>query len=171
MPLRRWLMNAMSFHCRGLARDAARERARLQQPAAGDAVPIGSIAAAEADAAEAFDRAWALAIVNQAYAQVQADLATHGRAIEDEVMRMHVIDGMPYEAVASALGIPRGDCFNAARHDLNLNGAVDGADIGILLAFWGAVSPAFPRADINGDGTVNGADLGLLLANWGPCPQ
>jgi hypothetical protein len=33
------------------------------------------------------------------------------------------------------------------------------------------VSPAFPRADINRDGNVNGADLGLLLANWGPCGQ
>ncbi len=28
-----------------------------------------------------------------------------------------------------------------------------------------------PRADINRDGNVNGADLGLLLANWGPCGQ
>ena len=53
--------------------------------------------------------------------------------------------------------------------DLNPNGAVDGADLGALLAFWGPVSPAFPRADINGDGTVNGADLGLLLSLWGPC--
>ena len=29
---------------------------------------------------------------------------------------------------------------------------VSGADLGALLAFWGSVSPAFPRADINGDG-------------------
>jgi len=55
--------------------------------------------------------------------------------------------------------------------DLNLNGIVDGGDLGILLAFWGAVSPAFPRADINGDGLVNGADLGIVLAFWGPCPN
>ena len=53
--------------------------------------------------------------------------------------------------------------------DLNPNGAVDGADLGALLAFWGPVSPAFPRADINGDGNVNGADLGVLLSVWGPC--
>ena len=55
--------------------------------------------------------------------------------------------------------------------DLNLNGIVDGGDLGVLLAFWGTVSPAFPRADINRDGVVNGADLGLLLAFWGPCPN
>jgi hypothetical protein len=55
--------------------------------------------------------------------------------------------------------------------DLNLNGIVDGGDLGVLLAFWGTVSPAFPRADINGDGLVNGADLGTLLSFWGPCPN
>ena len=30
-------------------------------------------------------------------------------------MRMHVIDGMPYDTVADALGLTRADCFNAAR--------------------------------------------------------
>jgi hypothetical protein len=57
-------------------------------------------------------------------------------------------------------------CIDA---DLNPNGIVNGADLGALLAFWGPVSPAFPRADINGDGNVNGADLGILLSLWGPC--
>ena len=55
--------------------------------------------------------------------------------------------------------------------DLNLNGIVEGGDLGVLLAFWGTVSPAFPRADINSDGLVNGADLGILLAFWGTCPN
>ena len=65
-------------------------------------------------------------------------------------------------------GIP---CSPCSACDLNPTGIVDGADLGALLAFWGPVSPAFPRADINRDGNVNGADLGLLLANWGPCGQ
>jgi hypothetical protein len=65
-------------------------------------------------------------------------------------------------------GIPCSACY---AFDLNPTGIVDGADLGALLAFWGPVSPAFPRADINRDGNVNGADLGLLLANWGPCGQ
>ena len=62
-------------------------------------------------------------------------------------------------------------CISCSAFDLNPTGIVDGADLGALLAFWGPVSPAFPRADINRDGNVNGADLGLLLANWGPCGQ
>ena len=62
-------------------------------------------------------------------------------------------------------------CSTCSRYDLNLNSTIDGADLGILLAFWGPVSTAFPRADLNADSRVDGADLGILLANWGPCPN
>jgi len=51
--------------------------------------------------------------------------------------------------------------------DLNADGVVNGADLGLLLGAWGTANPV---ADINGDGTVNGADLGLLLGAWGACP-
>lgn len=52
--------------------------------------------------------------------------------------------------------------------DLNGDGVVNGADLGMLLAGWGdcTESPCCP-ADLNGDGVVNGADLGTVLANWG----
>jgi hypothetical protein len=53
--------------------------------------------------------------------------------------------------------------------DLFVDGQVNGADLGALLAFWGPVNPALPSADINRDGNVNGADLGYLLNAWGPC--
>ena len=49
--------------------------------------------------------------------------------------------------------------------DLNGDGEVNGADLGILLAAWGGGG----AADINGSGTVDGADLGILLAAWGSC--
>jgi hypothetical protein len=26
------------------------------------------------------------------------------------------------------------------------------------------------RSDLNGDGQVNGADLGIMLSKWGACP-
>lgn len=48
--------------------------------------------------------------------------------------------------------------------DLNLDGIVDGADIGIVLAGWGGDMP--PGADANRDGILDGADLGILLAGW-----
>jgi hypothetical protein len=62
-------------------------------------------------------------------------------------------------------------CAPPCTSDLTANGVVDGADLGVQLAFWGPRNPVFPQADINGDGVVNGADLGLLLSNWGPCGQ
>ncbi len=52
--------------------------------------------------------------------------------------------------------------------DLNASGVIDGADLAILLAFWGPVG-LFPAADIDGSGSVDGADLATLLAGWGPC--
>ena len=55
------------------------------------------------------------------------------------------------------------DCCPA---DLNCDGVVNGADLGILLGDWG--QKGVP-GDITGDGPVNGADLGILLGAWGPC--
>jgi hypothetical protein len=63
---------------------------------------------------------------------------------------------------ATALGIVNvtPGCVAA---DLNCDGAVNGTDLGILLAQLGTGGPA----DLNRDGTVNGDDLGQLLGAWG----
>jgi hypothetical protein len=55
--------------------------------------------------------------------------------------------------------------------DLYVDGFVNGADLGALLAYWGPVTgtPASRATDINRDGVVNGSDLGILLSNWGAC--
>ncbi len=47
--------------------------------------------------------------------------------------------------------------------DLDGDGRVDGADLGLLLAGWGSADPTL---DLDGDGSVGGGDLGLLLAAW-----
>ena len=46
--------------------------------------------------------------------------------------------------------------------DLNGDGAVDGAELGLLLIGWNTSGPG----DINNDGVVDGADLGLLLIGF-----
>jgi hypothetical protein len=51
--------------------------------------------------------------------------------------------------------------------DLNQDGTVNGADLGLLLGSWGACPGC--AADLNADGVVNGADLGLMLGSWGAC--
>jgi hypothetical protein len=50
--------------------------------------------------------------------------------------------------------------------DLDGNGVVNGADLGFMLAAWGAC-PAPCPADLDGNGQVDGADLSALLAAWG----
>jgi len=61
------------------------------------------------------------------------------------------------------------DPFPQKNIDLNLDGVVDGADLGLLLLAWGpdgALSPA----DFDNEGGVNGEDLGTMLLAWGTCP-
>ncbi|MFU8830386.1 MAG: GC-type dockerin domain-anchored protein, partial [Phycisphaerales bacterium] len=48
--------------------------------------------------------------------------------------------------------------------DVNGDGAVDLADLNLVLANFGTNNPA---GDANGDGVVDLADLNLVLANFG----
>jgi hypothetical protein len=57
------------------------------------------------------------------------------------------------------------DACELARGDLNLDGIVNGADLAVLLAFWGV--PGAPIGDLDADGVVAGADLAIMLSNWG----
>lgn len=83
------------------------------------------------------------------------------------------------EAAAVGVSVKHyGPCRSESRNpaDLDGNGIVDGADLGILLGGWGDCPPtvicppdiAPPAADgmPAGDGVVDGADLGLLLGSW-----
>ncbi|MFO0875307.1 MAG: hypothetical protein U0575_15240 [Phycisphaerales bacterium] len=49
--------------------------------------------------------------------------------------------------------------------DINGDGFVDGADLGVLLGEWGPCPGC--RSDLDENNIVDGADLGLLLGDWG----
>ncbi len=51
--------------------------------------------------------------------------------------------------------------------DLNDDGIVDGADLGLMLGAWGLCTDDPCLGDLTGDGLVDGADLGLLLGEFG----
>lgn len=55
----------------------------------------------------------------------------------------------------------------ACTGDINWDGAVNGADLGLMLSSWGSCPGC--AEDLNYDGTVNGLDLGMLLGTWGSC--
>lgn len=64
-------------------------------------------------------------------------------------------------------GTINGSVVSFAPGDLNQDGAVNGADLGLLLAAWGPCGDcADCPADLDGDCAVTGADLGVLLSNW-----
>ena len=56
-------------------------------------------------------------------------------------------------------------CDGICEGDLNLDGEVDGGDLGLLFAAWGVCPPAsFCGADLDRNGRVDGTDLGLMLS-------
>ena len=62
--------------------------------------------------------------------------------------------------------------YGVARHipmaDLNCDGAVNGADIGVLFGSFGSIGTTSYQspADLNRDGVVNSADLAMLLGDF-----
>lgn len=54
-------------------------------------------------------------------------------------------------------------CPPVADADLDGDGRIDAADLGILLSVWGQFHP---KADLDFDGEVGAGDLSILLAQW-----
>lgn len=56
--------------------------------------------------------------------------------------------------------------------DIYRDAIVNGADLAVLLSYWGPATsaPGSQACDLNKDGSVNGADLSYVLSFWGPCP-
>jgi hypothetical protein len=79
----------------------------------------------------------------------------------------HVAVGVPGAGTA-AQGSVRTHAFAPSPRtpDLNGDGIVGGADLGILLGKFGNVFGGGPE-DLNYDDRIDGADLGILLGAWG----
>lgn len=74
------------------------------------------------------------------------------------------VDGAPDSVTAVTIGP---DSRQVCLGDMDGSGAVNAADLALLLGRWGP-NPDHP-ADLNEDGQVGPADLALLLGAWGPC--
>ncbi len=56
-----------------------------------------------------------------------------------------------------------------AQGDLNLDGAVNAADLAILLGAWGSsacAGSACCAPDLTNDGVIDAADIAVLLGQW-----
>ena len=76
---------------------------------------------------------------------------------EPRAVDFALIDGDQFVVVSAGV--------TACPGDLDGNGAVDGADLTILLGNWGGDG----TGDLDGSGSIDGADLTILLGNWGLC--
>jgi hypothetical protein len=85
---------------------------------------------------------------------LSSDLAFAPRVTDGDGNGVATVDAGAYESPALACGT-----------DLTCDGAVDGADLAVLLGAWGpCASPC--SADLDGSGAVDGADLAVLLGSW-----
>lgn len=103
MRMRRWLMNGLLLHARGVARDRVRQVRREGAPL--DAAI--TVADGSASAEDAYHRAWALALLSEACASVEAMLVAEGRDRAWTVFRRHAIDGRSYGELEPELGLGR----------------------------------------------------------------
>ena len=70
--------------------------------------------------------------------------------------------GTSYGVIPDSMWTHGGSLTSPA--DLDGDGYVDGADLGLLILGWGQPGPS----DLNGDGDTDGEDFGLLLLAWAP---
>jgi DNA-directed RNA polymerase specialized sigma24 family protein len=110
MPLRRWVMNAMALHCKGLQRDIARAAGRHT-----DATDIEEVPSSSARAERAFDRAWAVSIAQRAFWIAHADSESRGRPQDALAFRLHAVDELPHEKIAQQLGITAAQSAHACK--------------------------------------------------------
>jgi DNA-directed RNA polymerase specialized sigma24 family protein len=99
LPLRRWMLNGLVFHARGVLRDRARENART------DGAPPEALLSNTPDAERAFERAWALALVEAACRTAHTALAADGRARAYDCFHRHFFDGVSYAQLAVECGL------------------------------------------------------------------
>lgn len=111
-PLRRWMMNGMLLHARGIVRDRARARERSSLDAA---TLDAALSSPERGAQEAFESAWAMTMLDEACREVQDAFDDDGRAQAFEIFRRHVIDGKSYPVIAADLGVDAVRCATEVR--------------------------------------------------------
>ncbi len=108
---------------------------------------------------------WFIGVSGRSHQYLAAWTWARGTGASNKTARwLHGSGGPVFQVLGEGRALVVGDTTPPCPSDLDGDGQVDGADLGLLLGAWGTTS-----ADLNDDGTTDGADLGLLLAAWGPC--
>ncbi|MFO0830158.1 MAG: dockerin type I repeat-containing protein [Phycisphaerales bacterium] len=83
----------------------------------------------------------------------------------EQMVAMSASDGRVFVTNRNNNTLDRVQLAPTCPADLDGNGAVDAADIALLLGQWSGAG----SADLDGDGSVGAADLAILLGAWGAC--
>lgn len=103
-------------------------------------------------------------------------LAEKGASMSSWRLTAYAISGDGSKVVGEALSLANNQYYpfiadisivRPCPSDLDGSGSIDGVDIGVLLAEFGACTGCV--SDLDGSGNVDGVDLGRLLASWGSC--
>ncbi|MEY3024785.1 MAG: hypothetical protein RJA16_1611, partial [Planctomycetota bacterium] len=91
--------------------------------------------------------------------------------VDDVLLETSVVcNNEPDEIVGEYVDGGDNDVCDGCFGDLTGDGVIDGADLSVLLGFWGPCNVGFcESADLTGDGQIDGADLSVLLGGWGGC--
>lgn len=98
-------------------------------------------------------------VVSQSVVDNVEHLSIQDLAPGSYLVSVNRVTSSGFAAIASLAWIAD---VSTAPGDLNGDGAVNGADLGILLSNWGGSG----AGDLDGNGIVDGADLGVLLSAW-----
>jgi hypothetical protein len=96
--LRRWMMNGLVLHARGIRRDMARDR---------ETTSMDLVATRPVDdrtAEQRFEEAWARSLLSDAATAVQAELYGEGRPAAWDVFAQHIIEGRSYAECCPQFG-------------------------------------------------------------------
>ncbi len=112
LPLRRWLVNGLLLH--------ARERIRELKKASGACGDCGcgspcAEISLEPSAFEQFERSWSRALLGDACALAEQELAHEGDADAWEVFRRHFLDGIEYADIGLQLRITAAEARTRSR--------------------------------------------------------
>ena len=91
--------------------------------------------------------------------------------VDDVLIESSVVcNNEPDEIVGDYVDGGDNDVCDGCFGDLTGDGVIDGADLSVLLGYWGpcGLGPC-EAADLTGDGQIDGADLSVLLGGWGGC--
>jgi hypothetical protein len=131
----------------------------IGQPATVAWTSTGSVGNVDIDLSTNGGSTWTTLVAGTANDGSQTITVPDIYSTQCKVRVRQVTGGSPYDVSDANFAI-------TVAGDSTLSDYVDGSDLNVLLANWGATNATWATGDLTGDGIVDGSDLNVLLSNW-----